>query len=230
MPMVAAVMLVSRGPEMVARAVASYNAQTYSRRIMVSWPGNSGKTIGRYRNEAVESVHADIICHFDDDDWSHPNRIAEQVAFLQASGADAVGYREMLFWREPSSKDAPGSVTFDGRAFTEHDPHPVELPGEAWLFSSPAPNYCLGTSLCYWRKTWERVPFQNVNRAEDTLWQYRIKARACSAMLSEKHYTIANDPLMIASISAYTSERVGHSQEWKRVPAWDSICKETMKL
>ena len=43
----------------------------------------------------------EILIHWDDDDYSHPNRIAEQVALLQSSGADAtVGFREMLFWRE----------------------------------------------------------------------------------------------------------------------------------
>ena len=39
---------------------------------------------------AVGIIHwADIIIHWDDDDYSHPNRIAEQVALLQSSGPTA---------------------------------------------------------------------------------------------------------------------------------------------
>src|SRR5262249_34410079 len=59
-------------------------------------------TIGALRNRAnllaVHECGADILIHWDDDDWSHPARIKEQVAILQASNYDAVGYREMLFW------------------------------------------------------------------------------------------------------------------------------------
>ena len=115
-------MLTRDRPEMAKRAVASFRAQTYenacllmfntgcdmpglsslgrpSTRKVVHWhrPEYAGKTIGELRNLAIQAEHewwgfkSDIIAHFDDD-LSHPNRLAEQVALLQQSGADAVGY------------------------------------------------------------------------------------------------------------------------------------------
>jgi glycosyltransferase involved in cell wall biosynthesis len=59
------------------------------------------KTIGHLRNRAnhhAVSEGVDIIAHLDSDDWSHPRRLQEQVALLEASGKMCVGYRELLFW------------------------------------------------------------------------------------------------------------------------------------
>ncbi len=184
-PTVVAVMLANSRPEMVARAVKSFRAQTYENKslwifdtsetfemlrdvqdppqpfppagnVQIGYePSFAGKSIGALRNEAINrALWPDIICHWDSDDWSHPNRIAEQVALLQSSGAECVGYDEMLFWKEP--KDAEMDVsTFDGPPKSQ----PVKLPGEAWLYRSTLPNYAIGTSMCYWRETWERTPF-----------------------------------------------------------------------
>ena len=110
-PLVCAVCLVNGRESMVKRAVASFRAQTYERKCILildsGWPrvpipacegmflisGCEGDlarlSVGRLRNTALvyalDPLKADIICHFDSDDWSHPNRIAEQVALLQSS-------------------------------------------------------------------------------------------------------------------------------------------------
>ena len=110
-PLVCAVCLVNGRESMVKRAVASFRAQTYERKCILildsGWPrvpipacegmflisgceGDlAGLSVGRLRNTALvyalDPLKADIICHFDSDDWSHPNRIAEQVALLQSS-------------------------------------------------------------------------------------------------------------------------------------------------
>ncbi len=102
---------------------------------------SAAKTIGELRNianaEAIAEFQPDIICHFDDDDYSHPNRIAEQIALLQASGAQACGYNQMLFWRE-GEPPRYGAIS---------DYEPARL-GEAWLYTGSG---ICGTSLCYWR-------------------------------------------------------------------------------
>ena len=170
-------------------------------------PFDSGLTIGALRNYANQYAKsrtgADIFVHWDDDDWSHPNRIAEQVALLQQSGWDAVGYRDMLFWREPTRPalevDAPPTEDYSGASY-----------GAAWLYNGATPNYALGTSLCYWRRTWEQRPGWGTER--DGL------------------------PRMIASIHAgntstgYDLERhvAMGSQQWKRVPTCDEYCRERM--
>jgi hypothetical protein len=153
-------------------------------------------TIGQLRNLAIEECSEvfkpDIIIHFDDDDWSHQNRIAEQVALLQATGADCVGYNEMLFWRE-SVQDRVKALVTDKGGWTREDlakygvlwPPPAgwlsNLPtGEAWLYSNPNPRYALGTSLCYWRLAWEVLPFPDLQHGEDTEWLKGVNCHSVS--------------------------------------------------
>ena len=101
-------------------------------------------------------------------DLSHPRRLEEQVALLIASGKECVGYRELLFWdtrvaqiRVDPSKPGPGGRGCLGT---------VEKVGEAWLYSNTNPAYCLATSLCYWRKTWEAKPFPDAMIGSEREW------------------------------------------------------------
>lgn len=169
-------------------------------------------TIGQLRqvvNLGAQRLGADIIAHWDDDDYSHPNRIAEQVALLQSSGADAVGYSEMLFW----------------------DMRPGAFAG-AWLYRHPDPNYyCLGTSLCYWRKTWEHKPFEATSRGEDRRFITGLKTAAVTANPWGPTDSFGA-PAMIARIhGGNTCSRIeAGSEEWKRVPEWDDYCRQVMTL
>jgi hypothetical protein len=227
-PRVLCVMLANGRQEMVNRAVRSFHSQAYKNKELLVL--NSGPTflyvstipagvhlsllnqddrqrpIGELRNIAnatATHIKADIICHWDSDDWSHPERVSEQVAFLQETGAHAVGYSEMLFW----------------------DSRPGAFCG-AWLYTSPNPDTCLGTSLCYWRKTWESVPFRNVSEGEDHQWSldlssHRCAMRACSAI-----------PRMIAHIhggNSFGAIKPG-ATEWQRFSGMDQYCREAMKL
>src|SRR5688572_14083799 len=45
------------------------------------------RSIGAKRNIACSRADGEIICHWDDDDWSAPNRITDQVTRLQESKA-----------------------------------------------------------------------------------------------------------------------------------------------
>lgn len=267
-PTVCAVMLTAARPEYARRAVECFRRQTYPahRRILLiydtgednewydarsdaenedhiqanPWSGADTdadplrrSTVGELRNEAIGELSlgdlAPIMIHWDDDDYSHPNRIAEQVALLQSSGADVVGYREMLFWREPEKVRG-------GRLPPQFYP---TYPGEAWLYSNPDPRYCLGTSLCYWRKTWERKPFEATSQGEDLKFWTGLKSIGVSSLFPA--YPPIH-PCMIARIhsgpNGNTSimyrpdlmraiERQGG--EWKRAPEWDSYCRSTME-
>lgn len=226
------VMLTRDRREMARKAIECFRAQTYvNKRLLVldtgnqsccGYPGDYGEvrhewanlslqswTIGRLRNEAIARAgQCDIVVHFDDDDYSHPNRLAEQVELLGASGADAVGYNSMLFW----------------------DQRPGVFAG-AWFYRHPDPTYCLGTSLCYWRKTWERKPFADTSRGEDRLFINGLKTVGTSSVGRGAVTAVA--PRMIARIhGGNTCSRIDPSvpDQWRRAPLFDGCCREKMKL
>ena len=203
-----------------------------------------GAPIGTLRNLANERSNTDILIHWDDDDYSHPNRIAEQVALLQSSGADVVGFSEMLFWRETPQAIKDQYAEVQRRYPTDPNvPIPAHLQlrlGEAWLYSNPDPRYCLGTSLCYWRKTWERKPFEATSQGEDIRFCTGLECvgvPACTPgmYIDQTNGVVTPTPRMIARIHAGNTSTVYRPElmaaierqggEWKRSPEWDSYCR-----
>ena len=243
-PLVACVMLTKDRPELAWRAIECFRAQTYKHRTLLIWnTGTSeeiecgcgslcfhavapdeGLTIGALRNaaNAFRTGYGvpDILIHWDDDDWSHPNRIAEQVALLQNSRADVVGYNEMLFWRS----------VLDSRGH----------PGEAWLYRKRSNTYALGTSLCYWRRVWEAKKFPDLPRpgagaaSEDREWSQGLNVRAVSSLVVP--YEKPDGPRMIARIHGANSMPYNIEQtiedggiEWSRAAEWDERIREILK-
>lgn len=180
-PSVCCVMLTENRPELAAAAVRSFRSQTYeNKRLLVvssgtgplfeqsadlmepCFIGADAMTIGELRNLGNQSVcelsfPADILIHWDDDDWSHPNRIAEQVALLQSSGADVVGYNRMLFADcrvFGFDSDKMSVVDEDEDSISIGTGNLINTP-EAWIYTGEI----LGTSLAYWRRTWKHTPF-----------------------------------------------------------------------
>lgn len=94
--------------------------------------------IGAKRNVGCEHARGSIICHWDDDDYSAPERIADQVARMQSTGKPVTGYHTMRFRKED----------------------------ETWMYRGD-PSFALGTSLCYQRSWWERHPFPGLQVGED---------------------------------------------------------------
>jgi glycosyltransferase involved in cell wall biosynthesis len=62
---------------------------------LIHLPGRP--TIGAKRNIGVEAATGEVVAHFDDDDWSAPGRLEEQVRRLVSSGASVSGFRSMKF-------------------------------------------------------------------------------------------------------------------------------------
>jgi len=105
--------------------------------------------IGSLRNLVCEEALGKIIIHWDDDDWSHPLRIAQQVRMLQDNPKlRVVGYSSLLYWREP-----------DNARFKFESKH----------------HYCVGTSQCYYREYWKANPFKDLHQGEDTEFQERAQ-------------------------------------------------------
>lgn len=258
-PTVCAVCLVNGRPEMVRRAIRSFQAQTYDpikRMLLVldtgaqpyepagsdseneaylHGPQHAELSIGALRNMANSAAKADILLHCDSDDWSHPNRIAEQVALLQASGKECVGYRDMLFWDMRHCKHGPDYPCDEARA---------------WLYTNAQPSYCLGTSLCYWRRVWERRPFEDLPKGpmgmgEDHQWLAGVNALGVTSlfpMLTEfgpkwqAPVGPSPDPRMIASVHGGNSTDILRvaiqvkDKMLRRAPEFDAYCAERMKL
>ncbi len=253
-------MLANGRPEMVRRAVKSFRAQTYENKFITVWHNEGKQSIGALRNEAnAFSVNVDIICHWDSDDWSHPNRIAEQVALLQSSGAECVGYNEMLFW-DVTKPNACGVAGAWARGKQDS--------GEAWIYrsniSTHTENYAIGTSMMYWRSTWEKFQFPDYSAGCDDLrWasgDSKTGVRAVKIVSAPAWGNMRCEPIelpyidgdrvrriepgpityenprMIASIhSGNTCAKIdstsnGGKEVWTRVPQWDAYCREAMKL
>jgi hypothetical protein len=268
-PIVCAVMLVNGREAMTRRAIRSFREQTYeAKSLMIIDNGDvplapmgyrkdlmhiclprEGRTVGALRNYANGRRNeyddwSKIIIHWDSDDWSHPNRIAEQVALLQSSGKQCVGYRDMLFWHDGARHNAAGEIL---------EEFPPSLTGyrstglqpAAWLYSNPDTQYCLGTSLCYWRSVWEQRPFPDLPKpgkerggvGEDVEWLQGVDSLGITS-LAPFRYDEPEQPRMIASIhgdntqfydpAEYVARERGNS--WKRAPEWDHYCRERMAL
>lgn len=277
-PTVCAILITCDRIEMARRAVDSFRSQTYANKrlliyntgerltldgdcsqIMCHW-ADPGPTVGELRNAAIKlavklttvaslekvgvtwfTEGPDIIAHMDDDDYSSPQRLAEQVALLQASDADAVGYSDLLFW---------DTRYRDTTAHSEISPTYVEGKGQAWLYTRPSKTCVPGTSLCYWRKTWDYRPFPHLPErgnpqsiGEDVVWQAGLKVVAVSSMSVRGHFActpetecdLSVEPRMIASVHsgntmAFGYSHIGSLEEYRRVECWDSYCAERMKL
>ena len=189
--------------QMLQRSVACFRAQTFkSSRRQIVWLNDGECSVGRLLNEANAKVKEDIIVHFDSDDVSSPTRIAEQVALLISSGAECVGYNEILFW----------------------DTTPGQFCG-AWHYHNRDRTFACGTSLCYWRKTWERVRFPDLTRGEDTYWiEHGVKCLGVSGIVD-------GEPRLIATLHAGNtgSQIVPGSLEWQRAPEYDVKVREIME-
>lgn len=241
-PNVCAILLTADRPKFTDRAIKAFYKQTYGRCSLLVWdsgvtryepdlaacgpdcklvydsPDEGNKTIGRLRNLANDYADGQILMHWDSDDWSAPTRMEEQVKFLIESGKQAVGYSQMLFWDSTKA--------------------------EAWLYTSPQTNYCIGTSLCYWRETWEKQPLKgdtSIGEEWDTRWAARVSHAAVSSLTNDKALSYlpsdmsikpAGNPRLIAEVhGGNTACRiVPGTDEWKRVPQWDERLRETMKL
>jgi glycosyltransferase involved in cell wall biosynthesis len=241
-PFVVAVMLVDGREALVRRAIRSFQSQTYENRRLLIYdsgsepvpsatvPGDPNiihiltsvqRTIGGLRNEIngiAARGGADIIVHWDSDDWSAPERIEEQADWLNAAETsvwECVGMNRMVFWRE-----------------TER---------EAWLYNNPNPEYALGTSLCYWTKTWRKNPFRENTGSESEFGHWFGTVPIWGRMGGEPPTVLIQSTAIIASIHAGNEHRQPYRRElmlaseaqggeWKRAAHLDESTARIMAL
>lgn len=234
---VVCVMLANGREAMVRRAVASFHAQEYKRkRLLIYHTGTEdipddlvdddgevtvvyspvSGSIGSLRNRAniaavaVIDFGLDVYAHWDSDDLSHPRRLSEQVALLEHTGADLVGYRECVFY----------------------DQRPGQFSG-AWIYRGRNPSWPIGSSFLYRREAFERCPFPDKSIGEDTHWLLnhpKLKTHAIPSTWQASG--IPMEPRMICSIhSDNTSSKIVPSAvEWTREPRLDEYCRTKMAI
>ena len=146
-------------PDFVRRAVECFEAQSYSPcELVVIDDGDPVEallppgavyvqcptmTVGAKRNAACHRAKGELIVHWDDDDESAPERIADQVARIQNSRVQITGYHTLDFVTET---------------------------GERWRYSG-MPGYAIGTSMMYWKSFWKTRAFPDVRLGED--WHFQ---------------------------------------------------------
>jgi glycosyltransferase involved in cell wall biosynthesis len=98
--------------------------------------------LGEKRNVVNDLTEGEILLHWDDDDWSAPNRISRQVSLLQATGADLCGAGDQVYYRPSTDR--------------------------AWRYRYPQRDcWVAGNTLCYLRSRWKEHPFEPVPEGED---------------------------------------------------------------
>jgi glycosyltransferase involved in cell wall biosynthesis len=176
------------------------------------------KTVGYLRNRANRGAiedQADLIAHWDSDDWSHPRRLEEQIALLEGSGKMCVGYREVLFWDTRNTHVDHGS-------------------GAAWLYCHPDPRWAAGASFLYWRELWEQQPFDDAPHEDQRWWLTPLVSNRCVGVSGL--WPRRSEPRMICQIHGQNTEAynpllmLAGSQVWKRAPEFDAHCAEVMCL
>jgi glycosyltransferase involved in cell wall biosynthesis len=94
--------------------------------------------VGALRNLGTEHASGDICITWDEDDWSHRNRVAAQVSRLLESQKAVTGWHNILYWDVEAQR------------------------GYKYLYEPSErhhPPYAMGTSQCYWKSWWEGHKF-----------------------------------------------------------------------
>ena len=159
-PLVSAIMPTRGRPAFARRAIDCFLAQTWpAKELCILDDGDAPSfaappprnlpiryermmrrlSVGAKRNVLCSRAAGDIICHWDDDDWSAPDRIEDQVLRLASSPSGLTGYHSMAFYTETGEK----------------------------FYYRNRPGYALGTSLMYTRDFWRAHCWPDLNVGED---------------------------------------------------------------
>jgi hypothetical protein len=166
--------------------------------------------LGAMRNRLCAMARGDIIIHWDDD-WHAPNRLARQVAALEASGAEVCGVDRVIFMA------ADGSAAWD------------------YSYRGSGP-WVAGGSLCYRRDYWRAHPFPELRAGEDTKWILaqprervhimadntffvaRVHAGNTSPKRTNGAWWTARDPVSVRALMTETTSRIDTSSVRARAP------------
>lgn len=145
-------LIVTDGTEVFRRALERYVAALGLERVRFFYPDGEGLTLGRLRNISLEEARGELICQWDDDDYSHPERLAVQVGHMLGERASAcfltdhlqfIEEQRMLCWidwtvdgaLEGQAQLAPGTLLmFRDARFKYPEEGPFARQGEDSVF------------------------------------------------------------------------------------------------
>lgn len=99
---------------------------------------------GTKRNIGADWAGGGIIANLDDDDWSSPHRIEDQVRRLLSTGKAVTGYNVSILYDEKSK--------------------------EFYKIAGGPPYYASGSSQCYWHRWWKDHPYPDCSFGEDSVF------------------------------------------------------------
>jgi len=181
--LVTAVMPTANRPRFVTSAIACFQAQTYEpKELLVLDDGESVRSLIP-RDNRIRYVHLDtrlvlgakqnlgcnlalgeVICHWDDDDWSSPSRMEQQVEALLRSRKSVTGYHSMMFYDE--------------------------IRRRVWHYQGPL-DWVVGSSLCYLKSYWADDPFPSISVGQDTYMVLQARTRRELFPLSGRDQMVA---------------------------------------
>lgn len=100
--------------------------------------------LGQKRNWLNDMTKGDLICHFDDDDWSSPDRLKVLVTELLCSRCSLVGLKNMIYY------DINLNQSFYYKGFLK--------------------DYVLANSILYRKGLWQTTPFPELQVGQVTQW------------------------------------------------------------
>ncbi len=178
LPLVTCIMPTRSRPEFARMAVEYWQAQTYpNKELLILDDGDDPSfagltppagvtltvTAGTLRYSIPEKLNmlcgmanGEIIARFDDDDYSAPGRLDDQVPRLLDSGKAVSGYHSMLF---------------------------VTDSGVCKRYVAQRNADALGTSLCFLKSFWKQTPF-NVKKLRGSDTRFVGEAREVSKLVS----------------------------------------------
>jgi glycosyltransferase involved in cell wall biosynthesis len=105
-------------------------------------------TVGHKRNVGCVLARSELIALFDDDDYSAPGRLTQQVAQLKATKKAATGFHAMKF-----------------------------TDGENWWLYRGGESTVIASSLCFRRTLWEKNRFAEMNCGQDEIFADQAAAK-----------------------------------------------------
>lgn len=194
----------------------SLKSKYFAREIQhVVMPGARGHTIGALRNTAAElALDADILIHWDSDDWSSPHRMLSQVRILQRK-------EDSMMPAELAASVPPRLMTgYNAMVFWD------STRGQAFDYEHGRLDYGLGTSLAYWRETWKARQFAKTSCGEEI----EFSRGRCVSMSAIPEGNCL--PMMVAEIHGNNTQgrTVEGVAEWRRAPGRDEKIGRLMQL